>query len=249
MREGEAERDPTAATRSDGAGPALPTSRVGVEEAPQQPAPALPRGRAPGPGWRLAAGARSGLARGFLRAWPLWERIKRRMEPVMPIPGAPHGLFLIHIGRYHGRPITLPDGTTISRGDLVYELHLNNQQLARAEGDLGLIPQLRADLRALAAWVRRSGSLPGPRALYGFSLMSPGARRLGFTTRDRPLTLKVRLDRFFLVGLLALYNVRGVERLRRGTTYRHYPQEIWMSLDELMRRYGTPGDASGPTGA
>lgn len=241
---GEGHRDNAGEVSVGGIGPLRPLARVSIEEAPQRPAPTLPPGRKPGPGWRLAAGARAGIARGFLFAWPIWERIKQRLEPVMLIPDAPHSLFLVHFGRYHGRPITLPDGTTIARGDVVCELHLNNRKLVAATGgNAELLGQLRGDLRALAAWARRPDFPSGARALFGFTLMSPGARRLGFITRDRPLTLKVRLDRFFLVGLLALYNRRGVERLRHGTTYRHYPREIWMSRDELVRRYGTAGES------
>jgi hypothetical protein len=154
--------------------------------------------RRPGWGWRLAFQTRAGRARGFLRFWPIWERLMLRIQPIRPIPGAPHGIFLIRSTQFSGRPMELPDGTRVGRGDPIIELHMHNQALA-------------------------SGIAKGPWELLRM------------------------LERFFMMGLLALYNVRGVERLLQGSTYGGYPQEVWMARTELLRRYGAqPGDAAPP---
>jgi hypothetical protein len=225
----------------------------------EQPMRAGAHQRAPGAGWGLAAGSHGGQARGFLRFWPIWERVTRTAKPVTPIPEAPHGLLGAHVGRYRGRAITLPDGTRIARGAVIIELHFDNQRLsevARTAGPWRLIHMIAADMGALAEWAMQSDELAQAQALMGVTLIGRASPRLGFTVRERPLTLHARLERFFMEGLMALYNPEGVRRLRRGTTYATYPVEVWMSRKELLRRYGhasrearesTRGAASQPT--
>lgn len=189
--------------------------------------------------WRLSSGTRAGRAQGILRVWPLWERIARRIWWTVPVPGAPYGVFAVHRTRYHGQPIALADGTVIREPDAVVELHLNGAAVAciTSRQVWDLLPAARADLHALAAWLQDSPSTPEIKGLFAVTVLGSGARRLGFTVRERPVTLRARLDRFFLTGLLALYSERGIERLASGKTPGAYPREIWMSRDELLRRY------------
>jgi len=201
-----------------------------------------------GRGWRLANGTAGGRPRGFLRFWRLYERLSLLVLRPQPIPGAPTGIFLVRIMRYHAEPIELPDGTHVARDDLVAELHLHNAvvpQLASRAGVFALVRGMAGDLGALAAWSRDPTFPAQVRALYGVTLLGRAAARLGFTTRERPHTLKTWLDRLFMTGLLALYSPQGLARLQRGTTYGSYPLEVWMSRDELARRYGA--DGKGPS--
>jgi hypothetical protein len=211
-----------------------------VETPPPSPAPG-PLRRRPGWGWRLAFRTRGGRARGFLRFWPVWERLDRWLHPALPIPGAPAGLFLVQPTRHRGRPVELADGTGVARGDPILELHLNNRALAAgaARGPFELLALLEGDLGALAAWAAQPDAPPF-RALHGVTLLSRAAPRLGFTLRPRRVPLYAWFERFFMTGLLALYNVRGVERLTHGGTYGAYPAEVWMARGEFERRYGAP---------
>lgn len=200
--------------------------------------------------WRLVFGSRSGQARGFLRFWPLWEWLTLRVMPHQEIPNAPHHLFEVQFTRVDANPITLPDGTHIKRRDPIAILHVNSRVLARIVRETTPWQQLRMmreDLQALARWVAAGGFPRDVHALYGYTLLGRSAPRLGFTLRRRPSTIRTRLDRFFLMGIIVLYHPGGRDRLAHGTTYETEPAETWMSIDELQRRYGDEPAAGSPS--
>ena len=192
--------------------------------------------------WRLVFQSGGGRARGFLRFWPFWEWLTARvMPPHHAIPNAPYHLIEVQFTRYDAKPMTLPDGTRIKRGNRIAIVHINNRvytRIAASATPWRQLAMLRGDLRALAQWAATGAFPEGTRALYGYTLLGRSAPRLGFTIRRRPSTIRTRLDRFFLMGILVLYNPGGSSRLQRGTTYDSEPVETWMSLGELQRRYG-----------
>jgi hypothetical protein len=195
-------------------------------------------------GWRLAFRARDGHARGFLLFWPFWEFITILVHPQERIPGAPFDLLRVEFTRFHGKPITLPDGTAIKSGDRIAEMHIHNAALvevAKRANGWQLLRMMMGDLDELARWTEKADFPADVHAFYGYTILSRAAPRLGFTIRTRPHSLRTWLDGFFLTGLLVLYNPRGRNRLEEGQVYGSDPVEVWMSRSELERRYGRYG--------
>src|SRR5579875_563038 len=232
--------------------PALSTSSSPLTSTAQQTHRPVARRRLGA--WRLAGRTGAGRARGFLRFWPFWEWLTLSLAPITPIPDAPNGLLAVRVDRYHGRPITLPDGTTVAQGDWVGELHFRNSrvtELAAHTSPLTLLRMIGEDLSALAAWVISDETAGGAqslarntspaigkiKAIVGVTILSRPAPRLGFTVRARPHTIHAWFERFFLHGLLAIYNPQGLARLTRGKQG-VYAEEVWMSRATLLSRYG-----------
>ncbi|MGH8012273.1 MAG: YkoP family protein [Candidatus Binataceae bacterium] len=191
--------------------------------------------------WRLiAAGTEPGRARGLLKAWPGWEYISHQMWPTTDIPGAPYGLLSMRVNTYTGEPVTLPGGILIATDTLVGEIHCNNQAMLRVSvsGRVSPFAACREDLRAIAAWATRDQLGRQILALNGMTILARGATRMGFSVRETPITLRRRFERMFMTGLLLLYAPDGLARLRRGRTVGTYPQEIWITRQELLKRYG-----------
>lgn len=174
--------------------------------------------------------------------WRLWERFASWRWPAPPIPGTTAGIFRLRFTTYQGEPIELPDGTRIAPGDRVGEFHMNNRLIVEnaSTSRWDLFTRAREDLRALARWSRRDDFPSDVDAFYGVTLLGKGALRLGMVVRPRPVNLYRRFERLYLSGLLLLYSYEGKRRYDRGETRTIYPEEVWLTRKELLRRYGDP---------
>lgn len=190
--------------------------------------------------WRLIAdGSGAGSARRFLRIWAWYESFDLRIRPNAAIPGARWNVFRVTFVRHQGSMRVLSDGTEIRRGDRVCQLHISNQILVRivGQGPWRAQSAMEDDLRALAASMRYGDFSEDVRAVFGVTVLARAGTRLGFTLYPCRRTLKAFLDRIYRQGLLALYCPQGARRLSIGRTASSWPDELWMSRGELMRRY------------
>jgi hypothetical protein len=189
--------------------------------------------------WQIiAGGTRPGEAHGLLRAWRGWERLARAIWPVCQIPNSPYGLLFLRITPYRGEPVVLPDSTTITAGAILGELHCNNRAIFELVSQrANPFAACRADLKNLSNWIVQDQLGRQIEALYGRTILTTAACRLGFTIREKPVTLRQRLEKFFFKGLLLLYNQEGLARIQHGNTADTYPADVWLSRRELLRLY------------
>ena len=189
--------------------------------------------------WRIiAGGTRPGEAHGLLRAWPGWEQLARALWPVCEIPGAPYGLLCLRITPYRGEPVVLPDTTIVAPGAILGELHCNNHAIFELVSKrANPFAACREDLKSLSNWIVQDRLGRQIEAFYGCTILTTAAYRLGFTVREKPVTLRQRLEKFFFKGLLLLYNQEGLARVQHGSTADTYPADVWLSRRELLRLY------------
>lgn len=189
--------------------------------------------------WRLPRLSRAGNGRAFgvLSVWIGWNRILEWLW--RPRPVRPGGVLRYRRTHHLGRRLTLEDGTVISRGDAVLELHFDNRRLLRMAADPDWNPwetvaRAEEDLRVLANLVAdRTKSVS---ALHGVTLFASPGRRLGFELHPVPHTWTWSLQRFYLISLLPIYHRDGwreFERMRRD----RWPAELWMSVNQLRTRW------------
>ena len=187
--------------------------------------------------WALPRLSRAGNGRalGVLSIWIAWNHV---LEWIWRPQGVrPAGILRYRLAHHWGRPLALKDGTCVSFGDRVVELHFDNGVLFQMAGTSDwnpweIIERIDADLDALAQQVA-GGRFARVRALHGVTLFASPGRRLGFELHAVPHTWTWSLQRFYLISLLPIYHPDGwreFDRMRRS----RWPAELWMSINHLV---------------
>ncbi len=153
----------------------------------------------------------------------------------------------VQLCRRRGEPVKLDDGSVVNPGDLLIEIHLNNDWFLRKKdmmdlpGKTGLefLSAFSEDLKYLAKQVSDGTFTSEIKAVHGRTLLRQGHgnQRLGFTVMDLPDSPWRRLSQFYLAGLRQAYYP---ERARRPVAKAKplVKKEIWMSRKKLLQRYG-----------
>lgn len=191
--------------------------------------------------------AKGGRAVGVLSVWLLVERISTWLQHIRPVQA--QAMLRLSFSRHRGRGLVLKDGTEIAPGDDVIELHFDNRRLVEltrsGTSPWPLIQHIRADLAVLATRLSAEGH-DEIKALHGVTLFAPAGVRLGFEVHPMPRTWRFALERFFMAGLVILYNPAGWRAAGHHAT--RWPGELWMSRATLMRRYGSVGSQEAAAG-
>lgn len=149
--------------------------------------------------------------------WSGWERLWLRTHPLKRVrPGSLFGF---------------------RRTGAFLELHLDGAALNRMRRRPGysifrVAHELREELSVLAERFR-AGEFPGVTAIGGTSLIGEAGGAFGFEQRPLPRTFGSVLQQYFMAGLDALYNPRGL----RERAARRWPVESTMTVEALLARY------------
>jgi hypothetical protein len=203
---------------------------------------------------------RDAAPRGMKRR--LLDRLDRwveRREQIRPIGDGTY-ILRMKAARYRGPRLVLADGTVVNPGDLVGELHLDNQRAAALHGEGGGGFRFREEiLRLLPALAQEICTRPEYRqinALWGASLFwrsSSLAAKAGFEHRPLPPFTRWWLGTWERI-LLAAYHPDGRRRLQKGR--RTELRQVWITRRTLLhiaeragRRRGGGAGPGGPEDA
>jgi len=185
----------------------------------------------------------------FLRAaaqslLPIIHRVYTMALGVRSLGGS-GSIICIELRRHKGHTVKLSDGCEVKPGDPVIKLHLDNVWIAErrqpgpafqtVSAPRGVIHSFKEGFRLLAAQVA-SGKYGEVIAVYGWTVLHTGARRLGFQVMDLPNSLRIRLARFYIGGLMQLYHIRGRERYKPSRESLRI-KAVWLSKAEFLRMY------------
>lgn len=156
-------------------------------------------------------------------------------------------LFKLQLVRHRGPRFVFRDGTVVNPGDLVAELHMDNDRTARVHGEgrpgLKFRREVFRMLAPLARDLRERPEYRDIRAICGASLFWAEAERAGFETRPLPALTRWWLtwwERF----LLARYHPGGRDRLREGR--RTELRQAWLTRSTLERLVARGADRRVP---
>ena len=149
-----------------------------------------------------------------------WEHIPNSMNNFMYI--VPY--------KYNRKTITLRDGTVISKGDRVAEIHIDNTSIKRLDtGYANLFKLLRVELRGLKESYSQE-HYSEIKAIYGITVFYDIAHRQGFTVVE----MNNKAKRFFgslWENILRLLFKNGNKKTRKKFIL---AKECWLSKDQIL---------------
>ncbi|MNB63325.1 Peptidoglycan-N-acetylmuramic acid deacetylase PdaA precursor [compost metagenome] len=179
-----------------------------------------------------------------VRLWLLWESCFHflfRLQTVTP----EHPWLHYRLREYQGEPVPLDGKITLTKGDPVIELHIDNRQLfelgvqsrSAAQLAIRMIRRMEAEMPHLARIISSDEELASAKALYGVSMINRGPEKFGFTIRDLPDGIFARMTKFYLSILLSIIHPAGGARLKVRSDAL-VPKMILMPVSQLLQAHG-----------
>jgi len=178
--------------------------------------------------------------------WQHWEKIfglAFGLKDVADIHGCPT-IFRASVGRYLGPRVILPCGKTLSRGEKVFGLHLNNEYLLKIlRGEtrpetigIKMVQELRRSLPALARHISRIPRCEDVDCLVAITMLHRGSHAMGFTPVEINCSIIKKIITLYQTILLNFYHPSAKRVYGKGDLS---PKIIVMSKWVLFSRYLT----------
>lgn len=190
------------------------------------------------------------MLRGLLKSclqssWMVWEKCFAFFSHFQNLHTLRYGIVTINIKKYQGEPLVCLDETLISKGDLIGELHLDNQailMLLRTEGPdraaLKIARLARKSMQQINQAFHDRPELKNVKALIGITLLHRGLTHgLGFEERPIASSLFRKLATIYLRLLLSVIHPEGRMRIGKKKE-RLVPMLLIHSRLSLQSRFG-----------
>ena len=150
------------------------------------------------------------------------------------IPGSKDSMFYIAPHIYKGKPVNLPCGTTIQKGDLVAEIHLDNLKTDKlGNANIGKILRFVNDeFDSLHYAIKEDERFYDITAYYGQTLFHTVLKRQGFTILDIKKSPK---SIFVSLWMTILRIVFSPKEKNVNVSFRHV-KAYWEKKKKMLER-------------
>ena len=175
----------------------------------------------------------------------LWEMFFTRKEHLKDIEGSRYKLLKMSLHPYEGETIICKDGTSITAGDIIAELHISNLILSSNKvgdvtinSELQLLPIFREEFNHLGKLAAQKKLDPRIKAIWGITLFTPGVRRMGFSVRPMKPGCQTTRLRIWMNFLKWVFPPPNIQHKHKTKSKNRQPHEFYMSINELVEKYG-----------
>jgi hypothetical protein len=131
--------------------------------------------------------------------------------------------FHYRIRPFKGRPIPMANGEELRKGDLIAELHFDNERLYHLGSKSRSYVHLAIQLIRLAqkqlpkmTEILKNPEFNNVKAIYGITMIHRGVQQLGFQVTDMPRGVLYLLTRLYLRFLVSVIHPNGRDRLKEN---------------------------------
>ncbi|NTW70810.1 MAG: hypothetical protein HGA49_01025 [Eubacteriaceae bacterium] len=163
------------------------------------------------------------------RILELIEGLLIKKENWQTIPDSDLKYFYINFKKYEGVHRKLSDGTVITPGDLVGEMHVNNRVLPKV--DMNNFRQFNRNIKSEFVFLGNalnSGHFQGCKAFYGRTILYPFVMKYGFEI----LPMGSSFLRLFLNFWDRLIYMTYTEN---KNTKKRVSEEVWISAEKMKK--------------